>query len=118
MPFYDYWCRPGAHELLEAFSMRDAPAVVYCAEHDFNCLRSFQSQHANNNDQFRSYYLSGKGAKAAQAQGRAVDGPRDKHEAREIERQTGRRYIGDDVGQLSEKGQRAVAKRFPHNEGT
>jgi hypothetical protein len=116
MPLYDYWCTPGGHELLEYFTMRDMPATVYCAVHDAECQRSFRTAHVNNNDQFRAYHLSGKGAKAAQKQGRAVEGPRDKHEAKEMERATGRRYIGDDVDKLSEKGQRAVSKTFAHNE--
>jgi hypothetical protein len=116
MPLYDYWCTPGRHELLEYFSMSEMPPTIHCAVHDVECRRSFQTQGVNYNDQFRSYYLSDKGAKAATMQGRPIAGPRDKHEAKEMERATGRCYIGDDVEKLSERSQRAVAKRFPHNE--
>jgi hypothetical protein len=66
----------------------------------------------SNDDPFRRAHLGTAIDQALQKRGRGLDplAPKDKFEARHIERATGRRYIGDDASSLNPRAQRAVAK--------
>lgn len=69
------------------------------------------TQHTSHNDPWRAYHLSTKKERAAQEQQRPIGGPRDRFEKREMERATGRIYIGDDTSSLRPKSRDAIEKR-------
>ena len=62
------------------------------------------------NDQFRSFHLSSRKDSEQQRQQRAIGGPQDKFEAKRMERDLGRKYIGDDASYLRPAGQRAIER--------
>lgn len=70
------------------------------------------SQHIVNDDPFRRAYLGSALEKNLVEQQRPLDhlAPKDKFEAKAVERATGRIYIGDNTEMLSQKAQRAIAK--------
>lgn len=70
----------------------------------------FASQASLCDDTIRRAYNGSAIDHALATQGRPLDplAPRDKFEARHVEKATGRVYVGDDVSRMSPKAQRAV----------
>lgn len=105
------------HSFELQFPIGKAPEEVKCQHHHqmairdiFTDARSLTIDHIGD-DPFRKYHLSGQGNRAAEAQQRNIEGPRDRSEARAIEAATGRKYIGNNTESLTPKEQKALESR-------
>jgi hypothetical protein len=116
MALYSYSCPFGPHEIDDWFPIGTAPASVPCPEHYTNCNRQYGHININSGDPFRTAWLS---ETKASSDGRPVDplAPKDKHDAKDIERATGRVYFGNDLTALSKESRAALdpqsAERTP-----
>jgi hypothetical protein len=103
MAIYSYKCLVGSHELDEYFSMGKAPDTFYCEKHEVECSRSYDNITFNNNDVYRTAYLSSKSHAAYGEQGRPMDplAPKDKFDVVKIHEATGRKYFGNDISKIN-----------------
>lgn len=103
---YVYSCARN-HITENEYPMGEAESSVVCKCGGI-ANRDYAAVQIVNDDSFRRYHLSTKKESEAVRQQRVIDGPTDKFEARRMERELGRTYIGDDASLLRPAGQRAV----------
>lgn len=107
MALYEFSC-PDDGDFTITRSMNEAADPAWCPTCKRRAQRVFTVPRFNENDQFRSWWKSGRGAHAFDE--RAPHGyiPRDKEEAQALGRATGRIYIGDDTTSLRANAQAAI----------
>lgn len=112
MPRYSFECNACGVKF-EAYAPFDeiragCPECGDDADRDF--CADLESQSVMCDDSIRKAYLGSAIDHNLAAQGRPMDplAPKDKFEAKHVERATGRQYIGNDVSKLSAKGQKAI----------
>jgi len=99
---YAYYCDVGKHGIDHFAST--APKTLHCDTHNVECNRDFSTVSIKpSNDIFRKTYLSEAARLKNEQRGHDFmpNTPRDKFEAKEIERATGRTYFGNDYSNLS-----------------
>lgn len=108
MVTFEYNCIIGEHLVSERFEMGKAPDTFFCVNHQEHCKRSFgNTKIVSCSDEFRAAWLSGK------PQGNIFEqSPRDKYEAKEMGKQLGRVYVGNDPAKHGMKMSPAMIKKY------
>jgi hypothetical protein len=88
------------------YPARPAGRCTATLERDYHT--DFASQSLPTVDPYRAHYLSTKRGVEEQRQNRPCEGPRDDFERRRMERDLGRVYVGDDIGGMTKKAQKAI----------
>lgn len=110
MAIYAYAC-PLGHEIERTFPMGKAAPDVVCVPHQKIAPRVFSLPMVNENDPFRSWWKSNRGAHAFDERAPHCYLPRDAADAKRAGEYFGRTYIGDDVSTLKPEAQAAIAER-------
>jgi hypothetical protein len=94
----------------------EVAGVATCPQHGIPGQRDYATEFASQgtvcDDEIRRAYLGSKIDFNLQAQGRPLDplAPRDRFEAKHVERALGRIHIGDDYSMLRPNAQRAIER--------
>lgn len=116
MAVYSFRCKRGhAFEIKRPIGSDLSGTVCECgkpAERDLGA--DLASMSVRCDDIWRKHFLSSRTAAEYQKQGRApLEGtPRDKFEKRDIEKATGRIYIGDDISALKPERQKSLERQY------
>lgn len=113
MATYAYHC-PNHGPFERTFSLGKAPEAVTCLETE-SCRRQARRFFSPETlpqiaatDPFRAFDLSPRKERAQIAQQRYVDAPADRFEAKRLERDLGRIYVGDDTGGMTAAARRGI----------
>lgn len=111
MPRYSFRCPNG--DAFEAYAPFDDVWAI-CPQHGVGGIRDYAADFASQStvcdDHIRRAYNGSAIDHALATQGRPLDplAPKDKFEARHVEKATGRVYIGDDISKLRPISQKAI----------
>lgn len=111
MAVFMYRCTSDGHLFEQHHTLGKAPPKATCGHHGVRGVRHFGPESMPQivaQDPFRKYDLSPRKEQAQVAQQRVVDAPRDRFEAKRMERELGRVYVGDDTSGMSARARRGI----------
>lgn len=90
--------------------MGSAPPIVECEDCGRQARRLYTSVHIDNGDDIRKAWLSSQTESNLAKQGRPMDplAPKDRIEARHVQKATGRIYIGNRTEGMTPRAQAAI----------